>query len=288
MAPMALVALAPPAVVLAALLLLWALDLTTLLNVIAAWVLARLVVNLGTLIVLAQSGRLAAPDWPGLRALLPFVATIGLSNVIALLNYRVGLFVVERQMGLSAAGVYSIAVVVAELLWLVSGSLTQAAYSRIGNSDVSKAAATTVRVVQLSIVALLVAAPLVVLAAQQLIPWLIGAAYATSLTPLLCLLPGVLLFGAASALSAYFTNHAGTPQVPAQVAAVSLALNAALSLMLVPRLGLLGAAWGASVAYGISVCWLAWRFARHAGLPLHSLLVPGPQLWADVRRLMSA
>ena len=51
------------------------------------------------------------------------------------------------------------------------------------------------------------------------------------------LLPGVLLFGGASALSAYFTNHAGTPQVPAQGAATSLGVNAGLSLLLGPRLG---------------------------------------------------
>ena len=78
-----------------------------------------------------------------LRAELPFIATIGLTNLIGLLNYRVGLFVVERFLGLSATGVYSIAVVVAELLWFVSGSLTQTVYGRIGTPDATRAAATT-------------------------------------------------------------------------------------------------------------------------------------------------
>ena len=77
------------------------------------------------------------------RASCRFIATIGLTNLIGLLNYRVGLFVIERLLGLSATGVYSIAVVVAELLWFVSGSLTQAVYSRIGTPDRARAAATT-------------------------------------------------------------------------------------------------------------------------------------------------
>ena len=47
------------------------------------------------------------------------------------------------------------------------------------------------------------------------------------------LLPGVLMFGGASALSAYFTNHAGKPQVPARVATLSLLLNGGLCLLLV-------------------------------------------------------
>jgi O-antigen/teichoic acid export membrane protein len=201
------------------------------------------------------------------------------------MNYRVGLFVVERLLGLGATGVYSIAVVVAELLWFVSSSLTQAAYGRLGHPDRARAAATTVRVVQLGVAALLLAAPLLWAGAALLLPWLLGPDYAASVMLIGVLLPGVLLFGGASALSAYFTNHAGRPQVPAQVAGLSLVLNAVLSLLLVPRWGMAGAAAAASLAYAASVAVLAWLFARHAGLPLAAVVLPGPQVAADLRRL---
>ena len=203
--------------------------------------------------------------------------------LISLLNYRVGLFVVERVLGLAATGIYSIAVVVAELLWFVSSSLTQAVYGRIGTPDRAAAAATTVRAVQLSLLALLLTAPLVWLIAAWLLPRLLGPAYAGSLWPLALLLPGVLVFGGASALSAYFTNHGGQPQVPARVAALSLAVNGSLCVLLVPRLGMAGAALAASVSYAASVAVLGVLFTRHAGLPLTALLRPGPQLWRDLR-----
>ncbi|MEN9631591.1 MAG: hypothetical protein RJA10_4819, partial [Pseudomonadota bacterium] len=237
MAPMALLTLAAPALTLLALggvALAAALSLPA---VLAAWVAAKGVVGAGVVWLLWRSARLASPDWPGLAREARFIATIGATNLVGLLNYRVGLFVVERTLGLSATGIYSIAIVVAELLWFVSGSLTQAVYGRIGTPDRAQAAATTLRVVQLGVAALLLAAPLLWLAARVLVPWVLGPAYAASLPLLALLLPGVLLFGGASALSAYFTNHAGLPQVPAQVAATSLALNAALSLALVPMLG---------------------------------------------------
>ena len=211
------------------------------------------------------------------------MATIGITNLISLLNYRVGLFVVERVMGLSATGVYSIAVVAAELLWLVSSSLTQATYSRIGTPDRATAAATTLRVVQLSVVALLLAAPALWLAARSLVPWLLGPVYAPSVALLAVLLPGVLLFGGASALSAYFTNHAGAPEVPARVAALSLVLNGGLAALWVPIWGMAGAALSASLAYTVCVVLLAWLFARHAGLPPSALLLPGPHLWRDIQ-----
>lgn len=272
MLPMAAVSLAPPLLTLAGLGGLWLLQAAALPQVLAAWVTAKVLVGLAVLALLGRAGRLAAPSWPALRAELPFVATIGLTNLIGLLNYRVGLFVVERLLGLSATGVYSIAVVVAELLWFVSGSLTQAVYGRIGTPDRARAAATTLRVVHISLAALLLVAPLLAAAAVLLIPLLLGEAYRASLPLLGWLLPGALLFGGASALSAYFTNHAGRPQVPAQVAALSLALNATLAALLVPVMGMAGAALAASLSYTASVGLLAWRFARHAGLGWRELL----------------
>jgi len=288
MAPMARLTLTPPLLTLLALVaLLFGTQTTALPQVLGAWVGAKVLVGIGVLWVLWRGGRFAAPAFGALRAELPFIATIGATNLVGLMNYRVGLFVVERLLGLSATGVYSIAVVVAELLWFVSSSLTQAAYGRLGHPDRERAAATTVRVAQLSVAALVLLAPLLWVVAALGLPRVLGPAYADSVLPAAVLLPGVLLFGGASALSAYFTNHAGQPQVPAQVAALSLALNAGLAMALVPPLGMVGAALAASLSYAVAVLVLARRFARHAGLPLASVLVPGSQLWIDLQAVTS-
>lgn len=288
MGPMARLTVSPPliALCLVAVAALWVLP--TLPLVLGAWVVGKVVVGIAALVVLQRSGRLARPDFGALRRELPFIATIGVTNLIGLLNYRVGLFVVERTLGLSATGVYSIAIVVAELLWFVSGSLTQAVYGRIGTPDRAQAAATTVRVVQLGVAALLPAAPLLWLAAWLVVPWALGPAYAASLPLLAVLLPGVVLFGGGSALSAYFTNHVGAPGVSAQVALGALLLNAVLAAVLAPRLGMVGVALAGSLSYACSVLWMARRFARHAGLPLRHVLWPRPALRADLRLLASA
>jgi O-antigen/teichoic acid export membrane protein len=285
MAPMARLTVAPPLIALGLVGLLAPWVAPTLPLVLGAWVVGKVVVGLAALAVLGQGGRLAAPDFAALRREGRFIATIGLTNLIGLLNYRVGLFVIERTLGLSSTGVYSIAIVVAELLWFVSGSLTQAVYGRIGTPDRVQAAATTVRVVQLSVAALLPAAPLLWLVAWLVVPWALGPAYAASLPLLAVLLPGVMLFGGGAALSAYFTNHVGAPQVPAQVAAGALLVNGGLSIVLAPLLGMTGVALAASLSYAGSVLWMARRFARHAGLPLRRVLWPGPQLVADLRLL---
>ncbi|MBU6258863.1 MAG: polysaccharide biosynthesis C-terminal domain-containing protein [Burkholderiales bacterium] len=283
MVPMSRVSLAPPCLALALLAVVWALGRGGVPQVLAAWVGAKLLVALVLLGLFRRGDRLGRPDFAALRADTAFIVTIGVTNLIGLANYRVGLFVVEHVRGLADTGVYSIAVVVAELLWFVSGSLTQAVYARIGTPDADLAANTTVRVVQLGVTALLLAAPLLWLLAALLLPRVLGPAYAGSLLPLALLLPGALLFGGASAFSAYFTNHVGRPQVPAQVAALSLLVNGLLAWTLVPRLGTAGAALAASAAYTVSVVVLAGCFASAVGWPLRRVLWPGPALARDLR-----
>jgi len=175
---------------------------------------------------------------------------------------------------------------VAELLWLVSSSVTQAAYARIGNPDVNDASRLTVRVIHASLFALALMAPVVWAAAALLLPQLIGPDYTAALPVLAWLLPGVLAYGGASGLSAYFTNHAGRALVPAMLAALSLLINVALSVLLIPTLGMVGGALATTGSYITSIAVALFIFARLSGTPRARILRPNlPALCADLRRL---
>jgi O-antigen/teichoic acid export membrane protein len=292
MRPLALATLAAPLLALVIVAGLALAGVASLQEVLLAWVVAKLGVGVGVAVVLVRTprpGRAGRASWgrawAWLRGQAGFVLTIGATNLVGLLNYRVGLFVIERHLGLAVTGVYSIAVVIAELLWFVSSALTQAVYGRLGAPDRAAAAALTLRVLQLSLLALVALAGPLALTAYALVPRVLGPGYEAAATLLVLLLPGVVLFGGASALSAWFTQHCGQPQVPAQAAAVSLLLNLVLCSVGVPALGAAGAALAASAAYGTTMAWLAWRFARSAGLPLAALCRAGPQLGADLSQL---
>ncbi len=212
--------------------------------------------------------------WPQWWAQWPFVATIGLTNVISLLNYRASLFLVERFHGLSTAGTYSVAVTVAELLWLLSSSVTVSAYSKIGHPDVKVAASMTVQAVRINVLATVAAAPVLLGLAWWALPWVMGEAYAASLWPLAALLPGVAAYAAASSLSAFYTNHLGRPQLSGMIAGLSLAVSFVLGLLLVPGLGALGAGIASSLGYTLAIGAAYGVFLRHAGLPVKALWTP--------------
>ncbi len=212
-----------------------------------------------------------APRWQQQWA---FVATIGLTNVVSLLNYRASLFLVERFHGLDAVGTYSVAVTVAELLWLLSSSVTVSAYARIGHPDRVVASTMTVQAVRINVLATLLAAPLLLVGAWWALPGVLGEAYQASLWPLAALLPGVAAYAAASSLSAFYTNHLGRPQLSGAIAGLSLALSFGLGCLLVPRWGALGAGVASSVGYIGAIVVAYGVFLKHAGLPLRALWQP--------------
>jgi len=251
--------------------------------VLAAWVSGKsLVAVLTALYALHDGGRrdearddaglLASPspqprwthDWR-------FIATIGVTNVVSLLNYRASLFLVEHFHGLGETGTYSVAVTVAELLWLLSSSVTVSAYSRIGHPDRAVASAMTVQAVRINVLATLAAAPVLLGLAAWGLPRLMGPAYEASVLPLAALLPGVAAYAAASSLSAFYTNHLGRPQLSGAIAGLSLLISFGAGCILVPLWGAVGAAVASSLGYILAITAAYGVFLRHAGLPLRAL-----------------
>ncbi len=275
MGPLNLPQVAAPLLVLAALLVLQQFGPAPVLAVLAAWVVGKTLVGLGTGAAASREAGWAPTDGSALRKQWRFVVVIGVTNVVSLLNYRVTLFMLERQGGLAEAGVYSVAVQVAELLWLLSSSVTISAYHRIGAPDADQAAWTTLRAVRVNLLATLVAAPLLYAGAHLAVPAALGPAYQGALLPLALLLPGVAGYAAASSLSAYYTNHRGLPQWSAAVAGLSLGLTIAIAAWAIPRYGAAGAALATSVAYTLAIALALALFLRDAGLGWRRLLWPG-------------
>lgn len=238
----------------------------TVMAVLTAWVVGKSIVGLGSASWAFHDAGRARPDWALLGRDARFIVVIGLTNVVSLLNYRVTLFVIEHFKGLADAGVYSVAMQVGELLWMVSQAVTVSAYHRIGNPDTRAAAAMTVRAVRINVLATVACAPVLLALAWWALPWALGHAYFDARWPLAALLPGIAGYAAASSLSAFYTNHLGRPHLSAAVAGLSLTLNVCVSLWAVPRWGALGAAVSTSLAYLVAIVVACGIFLKHAGL----------------------
>ena len=240
-------------------------------HVLLAWVVGKSLVGLVALWWSFRRQGWAPPKWDLAAPAWRFVVLIGVTNVISLLNYRINLFLVERLDGLSSAGIYSVAITVAELLWFVSSAVTTAVYGRIGARDAVAAAQGTLQAVRWGALGVLIATPLLLVAAWWAIPMVLGEVYRPAWWYLVLLMPGTLAYSAASGISAYFTNQRGQPWLAGAIALTSMTLNGVLSLWWIPIWGATGAAIATSVSYVIAICMGIVLFLRLSGLPMRAL-----------------
>ena len=240
-------------------------------QVLLAWVVGKSLVGLAALAWSLHAQGWARPQWPLLQPAWRFVAVIGLTNVISLLNYRINLFMVERLDGLASAGIYSVAVTVAELLWLVSSAVTTAVYGRIGAANQTLAAQSTLQAVRWGALGVLLASPILLAVAWWALPAVLGEVYRPAWWYLLMLLPGTLAYSSASGISAYFTNQRGQPWLAGGVALTSMLLNLLLSWWWIPLWGAAGAAVATSVSYGVAIVFGLILFLRLSRLPVRAL-----------------
>jgi O-antigen/teichoic acid export membrane protein len=95
---------------------------------------------------------------------------------------------------------------------------------------------------------------------------------------LLILVPGVLGLSSFWVLHTFFTVQLGLPMIVTRIAVVTLVVNTVLCLILVPPLGLWGAAIATTSANLIAATLSLHRFRAASGLPLRALVPGGAEL----------
>ena len=225
---------------------------------------------------LLTSSVLSAPpssDALPLRAMLEYSLPLFLGNVVQFLNYRVDIFFVKNYTGLSAVGTYTVAVWLAQIVWLVPNALAslvlRAVAERDGSGAMGRVAAVTRATLALSVVTGLALAALGSLGIAPVF----GNAFRGSVPALLLLMPGTILFCPTIVLSAYL-NGIQRQAFTTWVACIALVVTGVLNILLVPRIGIQGAAIASTCSYAASTLAtlvLVRRF--NPGLSLKTLLL---------------
>lgn len=236
---------------------------------------------------LSQAGQ-ARIEGHTMNSLLLFTFRVGGANTLSFLNYRVDAFMVKRLIGFQALGIYTIAVAVWEMLWVVSRAVTTACYGRLGRGSENEASQLASRAMRQTAAALIVGAAGMAIAGVLLIPAFFGSAFPGAVPALLVLLPGNMVFGVGSILAAYFTNHKGRPEISIVLAGLSALTSFIFCLLLIPRFGLLGAALASSISYIVSIAvGYAW-FIRVAHVSWRDVVVFRKSDWTSNVRLLRA
>ena len=221
----------------------------------------------------AAAGAVRPRGAPALARALVRSGWLGqLSAVASLLHMRLNFALLAAWHGPAAVGVFSVAVLVGELLWNLPSALSPIlVYSSAAGGDAGARDRLAARAVRVGLVATAAGALPLGLAAGWLLPRLFGGEYAAAVPALRALLPGIVAFAPGAVLAGDFIGR-GRPGWNAQASAFTLVINLVAGVALVPRFGLTGAAWASTIAYASGAAWMVLRFRRASGLTWQGLL----------------
>ena len=227
----------------------------------------------------------ALRDTGALKEATAFAFPSYLANSVQFLNYRLDVFIVGLFAGAASVGRYTLAVSLAQLLWLLSNSAATVLLPKIAASNDRAASVQHVsRVARLSLTSSFAGAIALGLFAWPAIPLLYGSAFRPSVLALWWILPGIVAFSIVNVLAAYLAGI-GKPRLNLYVGCVSLVVTVALDFLLIPRLNIVGASVASSASYLTSAVLTTFLFVRITGTPVRDVLIPTEGDIAIVRQL---
>ena len=195
-----------------------------------------------------------------------------LGNLAQFLNYRADIFLVAYFLGPVAVGLYGVAVGLAERLWMIPGSVGIVLFPRISSGDNLYANNVTPKVTRHTFFVVAIMSIGLFLLSKPLLGLLFGQDYLPSAKPLVILLPGVVALSISKVLSSDLAGR-GKPQFGMIASFFSLGINIPLNLILIPKWGIVGAAFASSVAYIIATVIVLVAFLKISGNSIKDTLI---------------
>jgi O-antigen/teichoic acid export membrane protein len=210
------------------------------------------------------------------RDFVRFAAKAGTLNMVTVLNYRIDVYIVAMIAPLATLGLYSVAVAGAEAAVALAHSFSLAMQPRVGSLDRTGAAIFTARCSRSNLLFAALLCTLVALIAGPAVKVVFGIAFLPVVPVLRVLLIGVVALSVGTVLTNYFLLNTGRTLVPLSAGAFSALICAIVSLILVPRIGMMGAAIGTATSYVLSQIINIYWFCRESGIkPVNVLFIDG-------------
>jgi O-antigen/teichoic acid export membrane protein len=186
---------------------------------------------------------------PGWRARY---LSYGLKSLVSLLagqaNSRLDTFILNALLGNRSVGIYSAAVNVAELSQHMTNAASVVLYPEIGQRSGRDRLQVTLTTIGGSLYVVLLMSLTLAAGMPWILPALYGNAFVPGVLAGMWLLPGMIGMTLFRMLGAVAAAH-GKPEYRTYASCVGLVFTVSLDFVLIPRYGLLGAAWASSIAY---------------------------------------
>ncbi len=234
------------------------------------------------IVLLARAGLSVRPRWKGeyVRAALRYGVSVEASYLVTVMFLRVDLLFAYALAGSAAAGQYSVALTISSLVALLPIAMSHATFPRLAHVDAAEANELTARVCRYGVAAATIAAGVLGVVAPVAVPLLFGREFRPAVAPTLILLGGGVLWATQWILCRAAAAR-GRPGLLLRSFGLGLVVMAGLDYVLIPRIGITGAALSALAgpAAGLALALRGYHRSPWWDRPL-AVFVPR---WTDFR-----
>lgn len=222
-------------------------------------------------VVLRISGwRLCLPEFGRVREMVRYGVHVHFGVMLTEMEYRADVFILLYFLSPTEVGIYSIGVAVAQILWFVSNAINTVLFPYLSHGADEDRAQFTSTVTKYTFYTNVIAGLGLAVVGLPLVLILYGAEYTESYYLFLAIIPGLMADSIARSLSTWLKGG-GRPIVLSKVSMSTLILNIGLNIILIPQIGLYGAAMASVISYAVRALILTGLFCRISGIPAFRL-----------------
>ena len=208
-----------------------------------------------------------------LKEMLHYGAFMQLSMLVTTLNKRLGLFLLNTHCDERSIGVYASGTQVTEGVGIVSQSIGLVEFSALSNTEnKQRASILTLRFMKLSVLLTFTALLVICLLPTSFFEWLFSAEFSNIRPVILLIAPGVVFISAHTVLANYFSGT-GRPKYNLYASLIGLSVTIVSAFILIPWLGIRGAAITTTLTYTALFVYQWIVFHRLTGSRLRQLVI---------------
>lgn len=244
-------------------------------GVVVLYALVELLTAAFTTVASARLGLLQVHDplsRPVARQLAAYGARGHVGTMLQGLNYRLDVFLLAFFLRPSDVGAYTVVVGVAEFLWMIPNVLGVILLQRSAAAADSEAIRTTAFATRTVCALTAMSCAVWFIGAEPLLRLLFGSRFEVGAAALRILLPGIWALALWKTLANDLAGR-GLPQYKSYTAGIGVIATISLDILLIPRLGIEGAALASCAAYGLTSLAMVLLYRRAAHISLRELLI---------------
>ena len=199
---------------------------------------------------------------------------IYVGNFLGLLRYKIDIFLVNAFLNPLAVGIYSIAVDISEKIWLISQSAGLVLFPKVSSeTDPAKIKSFTPLVCRHVLLLTLTGAIVLLVLSRFLILVFYSDKFIDSIVPFRILLIGAVTMSGSKVLSNDLYGQ-GRPELNIYINIATIIINILLIVLLIPRYGIIGAAWSTTIAYSAAFLIMTVVYSKISGNRILDVILP--------------